>query len=186
MRCSRLYNAGEMKRQRCQRNTGTVRNSATTRQSFMGVMNGEVTPVAIMLLPSGSLSIMGLATQANTRFWNGNRQQNSTSNVATELSRRRRISSRLAMSVGLISDGSPGLSSGAAMFVTALAGFAGLRRLLHLVGVAAHLLDRQLTLDLLVEAAQGGAGLAHPQADAAGEPGQALRTEHHQRDEEDE
>src|ERR1700749_1106236 len=121
-----------MKRQMWNRNTGTARNSATTRHSFMGVMNGEVTPVAIMLLPSGSLSIMGLATQVNTWFWNGNRQKNNTSSVATEFSRRRRISSRLAMSVELMKDGSAGgWSSGLAMAVLAL-GLVGLGGVFHL------------------------------------------------------
>src|SRR5882724_6155762 len=150
----------------------------------MGVMNGEATPVAIMLLPAGKRSIMGLATQANTWFWKGNRQKKMTKSVATEFSRRRRISRRCAMSVGLMSEGSAapcgGLSSGAVTFHRIrLRGVLGRR-------VAAHLLHCQLALDLLVEVAHHGAGLAHPQADAARETGQALRSEDHQRQQEDE
>src|SRR6185312_9296786 len=185
MRRSRLYKAGEMKRQMCQRITGTVRNSATTRVSFMGVMNGETTPVAIMLLPAGRRWIMGRATHSNTRFWNGKRQAKITNSVATEARRRRRISSRWPMSVALINCGSAGFSSGPAMAVPAfrLRGFHGL---FHLGGVLAHVGGCQLTLDLFVEVAEGGTGAPHPQADATGETRQALGTEHHECDEEDE
>src|SRR5579859_2570597 len=133
----------------------------------MGVMNGEATPVAIMLLPAGRRSIMGFATQANTWFWNGNRQKKMMKSVATEFNKRRRISKRWAMSVGLMSEGSAGpcggLSSGAVTFHRIRLGDVLGRR------VAAHVLRRQLALDLLVEVAHHSAGLADPQAEAAGE-----------------
>src|SRR5579859_7769564 len=81
----------------------------------MGVMNGEATPVAIMLLPAGRRWIMGRATHSNTWFWKGNRQKNRMSSVATECSRRRRSSRMWAISVGLTMDSSGGLSGGAVM-----------------------------------------------------------------------
>src|SRR5574337_182668 len=94
MRRSLLYSAGEMKRHRWYRNTGMLRNSAVMSVSLSGVMNGEVTLVAIMLEPTGSRRSMGVATKSNTRFWNGNSAKKIASKDATHQSRRRRISSR--------------------------------------------------------------------------------------------
>src|SRR5579872_3204469 len=154
----------------------------------MGVMNGEATPVAIMLLPSGSFLIMGRATHSKTLFWNGNRQAKTRNRASTDCSSRRRSSSRWAISVGLTMDSAGSLSWGAVMF----------RRLgLHGVGRprqplarggrgAAHLFRRQFLFKLLVEVAQHGTRTPDPQADAARQARQALGAEHHQRQQEDE
>src|SRR5512146_1949799 len=124
----------------------------------MGVMNGEVTPVAIMLLPAGRCCSMGRATHSNTWFWNGSRQMNRSSSVATELSRRRRSSSRCAISVGLTSASPAPLSGGVVTLHRGLGGTPGgvvAGRLQHrgarALGRLAHLLGGELTLDLLVE-----------------------------------
>ncbi|MOA24391.1 hypothetical protein D3C78_1450650 [compost metagenome] len=53
MRFSCWYSPGAMKPQICCRITGTLRNSATQAVSLNGVRNGEATPVAIMVAPSG-------------------------------------------------------------------------------------------------------------------------------------
>ncbi len=53
MRFSWVYRPGAMKPQACCSTTGMPRNSDTTRVSLNGVRNGEATPVAIIVAPSG-------------------------------------------------------------------------------------------------------------------------------------
>ncbi|MNZ83666.1 hypothetical protein D3C78_1024010 [compost metagenome] len=53
MRFSCWYSPGAMKPQIWWRITGMLRNSETIRVSLNGVRNGEATPVAIIVAPSG-------------------------------------------------------------------------------------------------------------------------------------
>src|SRR5579863_352957 len=169
----------------------------------MGVMNGEATPVAIMLLPAGRCTSMGRATHSNTWFWKGNRQANRIRSAATECSSRRRSSRRWAISVGLMR-GSPvggaprggpasgvvtlhrGLGRSLRYIRGGLRGLAALQAVAHRRRGAPHLLGGEFTFQLLVEIAEHGPSPSDPEAHAAREPRQALRPEDHERQHEDE
>ena len=57
------YNPGDINIHIWINNHGIVNNKATYKTSFMGAMNGDATPVAIMEVPAGRVATSGSATK---------------------------------------------------------------------------------------------------------------------------
>jgi hypothetical protein len=78
---------------------GIARNTATKNASLKGVMNGEITPVAMSVPPLGSLSMSGWATAVKISFLKNAQGRNITSTTTSARISRVRSSSRCEISV---------------------------------------------------------------------------------------